>query len=432
MNKTKRCKGIAALAALCLIAGCSAKPAGPEVYLDDRNEEVVITLFAQGATVSELIQQCFNEEINQQQEKTLILYSDSANFYADEGLSYRELLLKRMESGEADDLYIIPAEDVLEFDREGYIYDLSGMDFVGSLSDEALKQSTYNGKVFSLPLTYTAFGFLWNVDLLHQYGLEIPENLTEFLDVCETLKQNGVLPYGANMDYGLSLLAMSTGLAPLYRDADKDQKLAQLAAGTLPISDYMREGFTFLKQMIDKGYLNVEQALTTEPNRDEEISRFREGQCAFISSICRASAFSHDYPFEVIMTGMPVLEEGTICVVGADHRLAVNPHSEHLEEALTTVETLGTAKTLNEFAKLLGKTSSARGNEASALPQAAPLVSSLTAANQIPNQDFSLHFNTWNTIKELCVQLAKGESIDALCEKYDQIQLEEIKTYQGR
>ena len=291
MNKTKRCKGIAALAALCLIAGCSAKPAGPEVYLDDRNEEVVITLFAQGATVSELIQQCFNEEINQQQEKTLILYSDSANFYADEGLSYRELLLKRMESGEADDLYIIPAEDVLEFDREGYIYDLSGMDFVGSLSDEALKQSTYNGKVFSLPLTYTAFGFLWNVDLLHQYGLEIPENLTEFLDVCETLKQNGVLPYGANMDYGLSLLAMSTGLAPLYRDADKDQKLAQLAAGTLPISDYMREGFTFLKQMIDKGYLNVEQALTTEPNRDEEISRFREGQCAFISSICRASAF---------------------------------------------------------------------------------------------------------------------------------------------
>ena len=200
MNKTKCCKGIAALAALCLIAGCSAKPAGPEVYLDDRNEEVVITLFAQGATVSELIQQCFNEEINQQQEKTLILYSDSANFYADEGLSYRELLLKRMESGEADDLYIIPAEDVLEFDREGYIYDLSGMDFVGNLSDEALKQSTYNGKVFSLPLTYTSFGFLWNVDLLHQYGLEIPENLTEFLDVCETLKQNGVLPYGANMD----------------------------------------------------------------------------------------------------------------------------------------------------------------------------------------------------------------------------------------
>ena len=61
MNKAKRCKGIAALAALCLIAGCSAEPAGPEVYLDDRNEEVVITLFAQGATVSELIQQCFNK-----------------------------------------------------------------------------------------------------------------------------------------------------------------------------------------------------------------------------------------------------------------------------------------------------------------------------------------------------------------------------------
>ena len=102
--------------------------------------EIVITLFAQGETISSLIQQCFNEIINTEQTKTFILYSDSANFYADEGLSYRELLLKRMESGEADDLYIIPAEDVLEFDRKGYIYDLAQMDFVHNLSEDVYKR----------------------------------------------------------------------------------------------------------------------------------------------------------------------------------------------------------------------------------------------------------------------------------------------------
>lgn len=430
--KAKLYKAAAALTALCLISSCSTKPNGPEVYLDDKNEEIVITLFAQGETISSLIQQCFNEIINTEQTKTFILYSDSANFYADEGLSYRELLLKRMESGEADDLYIIPAEDVLEFDRKGYIYDLAHMDFVHNLSEAALNQSTYDGKVFSLPLTYTAFGFLWNVDLLHQFGLEVPENLSEFLVVCETLKQNGIVPYGSNMDYGLSLLAMGAGLAPLYRGENPEQKLTQLTEGTLPISTYMRAGFTFLKMMIDNGYLDIEQALSTQPNSEEERNRFRDGQCALISTICRGSAFSDDYPFEMVMTAMPVLEEGAICVVGADQRLAVNPNSKHLEEALAAVEALGTVETLNEFARLQRKTSSARGNEAATLPQAAPLISSLTADEQIPNQDFSLHFNTWNTIKELCVKLGEGASVDAVCEEYDTLQLQEIATYPGQ
>ena len=430
--KAKLYKAAVALTALCLISSCSTKPNGPEVYLDDKNEEIVITLFAQGETISSLIQQCFNEIINTEQTKTFILYSDSANFYADEGLSYRELLLKRMESGEADDLYIIPAEDVLEFDRKGYIYDLAHMDFVHNLSEAALNQSTYDGKVFSLPLTYTAFGFLWNVDLLHQFGLEVPENLSEFLVVCETLKQNGIVPYGSNMDYGLSLLAMGAGLAPLYRGENPEQKLTQLTEGTLPISTYMRAGFTFLKMMIDNGYLDIEQALSTQPNSEEERNRFRDGQCALISTICRGSAFSDDYPFEMVMTAMPVLEEGAICVVGADQRLAVNPNSKHLEEALAAVEALGTVETLNEFARLQRKTSSARGNEAATLPQAAPLISSLTADEQIPNQDFSLHFNTWNTIKELCVKLGEGASVDAVCEEYDTLQLQEIATYPGQ
>ena len=215
--KTKLRKAAAALTALCLIAGCTTKPKDPEVYIDDKNEEIVLTLFAQGEVVANLIQQCFNEVINRKQEKTFILYSDSASFYADEGLSYRELLLKRLESGEADDLFIIPAEDVLEFDRKGYLYDLSDMDFIHNLSADALQQSTYDNKVFSLPLSYTAFGLLWNVDLLHQYDLEVPQTLSEFLTVCETLKQNGIVPYGANMDYGLSIPVSYTHLSQWIR-----------------------------------------------------------------------------------------------------------------------------------------------------------------------------------------------------------------------
>ena len=38
---------------------------------------------------------------------------------------------------------MIHAEDVLEFDEKGYIYDMSALEFTGNLSHDALTQSTY-------------------------------------------------------------------------------------------------------------------------------------------------------------------------------------------------------------------------------------------------------------------------------------------------
>lgn len=421
----------AGLACVMVCAGCAGKTDDVEVYIDDNEPDVVISLFAQGDNIAEVIDDCCANVINPYTNGNIILYSDFGTYYAEEGLSYRELLLKRMESGQSDDLYIIPAEDVLEFDQKGYIYDLSDLKCIGNLSKDALWQSTYNGKIFSVPLSYTGFGLIWNLDMLREYDLEVPKKLDEFWDVCETLKQNGILPYGANMDFGLSVPAMCAGLGPLYQSPESGRLAAMLASGETPVSTYMRDGFVFLQTMIDRGYLDVEQCMDTIPLSDEEAAFFAEGKCAFISALCRAKAFKYDYPFEVEMTALPILLEGEICVVGADQRLAVNPNSDHLEEALMIVENLCTTETLNEFAKELGKVSSGRGNEASTLPQAEQFVKCLASGGQVPNQDFTLPFNTWNTIKELCLELCNGASVDDVCSKYDAIQLEEIALYGG-
>ena len=374
---------------------------------------------------------CCTNVINPQYNKNIVVYSDYASFYAEKGLSYRELLLKRMESGMPDDLYIITAEDVLEFDRLGFIYDLSGLKCLDNLSEDALQQSICNGKVFSVPLSYSSFGLIWNMDMLHRCGLEVPENQEEFFYVCETLKQNGILPYGANRDFGISVPAMCAGLGPLYQSPNSGALVEELAEGETPVSAYMRDGFEFLETMVEKEYLDVERTLATLPDSEEEISFFAEGKCAFISSICRARAFSHDYPFEVEMTALPVLPEGAICVVGDDLRLTVNPKSEHFDEALLIVENLCTKETLDSLAQKLGKVSTAKGNKAETLPQADKLVSCLVSGRQIPNQDFTLCFNTWNTIKGLCVELCEGASVDQVCGEYDEMQKKELALYGG-
>lgn len=124
---------LVALTVLALVgAGCGMGQTDPELYLDHSIPETPITIFTQNEEVSDAIEDCCKTVLNQDGSTNIMVYSDSANFYADEGLSYRELLLKRLSSGTADDLYLIPAEDVLEFDEKGYIYDMSDLDFTGT------------------------------------------------------------------------------------------------------------------------------------------------------------------------------------------------------------------------------------------------------------------------------------------------------------
>ena len=366
--------------------------------------------------------------LNQDESTNIVIYSDSASFYADEGLSYRELLSKRLSSGNADDLYLIPAEDVLKFEEKGYIYDLSDLECIGSLSQDALIQSTYDGKVFSIPLSYTCFGFVWNVDMLKQYGLEVPKNLGEFLHVCETLKENGILPYGANKDFGLTVPVMCAGLYDVYQGDGTEQKLEALSDGTVPVSEYMVNGFHFLQMMIDQGYMDPERALDTLPSSDEEKKFFEEENCAFICAIYRGLTFE-GYPFEIAMTPLPVVENGSVCVVGADQRLAINPGSKHLEAAITIVEALGQTEMLDSFAQSLGKISSSKNATAPDIPESASIIACVAAGRQIPNQDFRLHFNVWNTVRELSQQLCEGKNVEEVAGEYDFRQKEEISVY---
>ena len=53
----------------------------------------------------------------------------------------------------------------------------------------------------------------------------------------------------------------------------------------------------------------------------------------------------------------------------------------------------------------------------------------MASGGQIPNQDFTLPFNTWNTIKELCVKLCEGADVETVCREYDERQKEEIALY---
>lgn len=422
---------------LCLVillllshTGCGGNQPAVQILDDQETQEEYLSFFSPNSFSGSDVGKYWSDHFAEIYQKKVYVEYDGSSYYAEEGLSYRELLEKRLQSTMPDDLYIINAEDVIDFERKGYWMDLSEMDFVQNLTDAALYQSAYNGKVFSVPLTLTGFGFYWNITLLEEYGLTVPENLEQFLTVCETLRANDILPYGANKGYALTVPAMCKGLAPLYQSADREQRIDALNNGAAAISSYLRDGYDFLQQLIDLGYMDPEQALSTLPGKEWDL--FLSGGCAFI---CIGLGAVLEEPeknnIRAELTGLPVLQEGRIAVYGADSRLCVNPNSKHLDTALEFIEMVGTKQAL-DISAMLDKTMSTAKDSALPIHTAErAMCELLLSPGQIPNQDFALHFNTWESIRNVAREICGGMNVDEACAMLDGLQRADLKAYKN-
>ena len=61
--------------------------------------------------------------------------------------------------------------------------------------------STVEGKQYFLPTSWYWWAVYYRTDIFDQYGLKPPETWEEFLQVCDTLKQNGVTPLTIGTKY---------------------------------------------------------------------------------------------------------------------------------------------------------------------------------------------------------------------------------------
>lgn len=412
-------------------AGCGNSTPNVQVLETEAEQPVYLSFFSSQNMTGSDITKYWSDRFTEVCDKPVYINFDGAYYYEETGLSYRELLEKRLSSSAPDDLYIINAEDVLAFEQKGYWMDLSGMDFIDNLSEAALYQSTYNGKVFSIPLSFTGFGFGWNVDLLTEHGLEIPENQEEFLGVCQQLKDAGVLPYGANKGYALTVVAMCAGFSELYGSEQRENLIAQLNSGETPVSTYMRAGYDFIALMIEKGYLDPEQALETVP-RVGDIQLFLSGGCAFVCTDLGTLESLDGLTFQTQVTGVPILPEGSVAVYGANSRLCVNPNSNNLDTVFEFIEMVGEPEALEKSAQLDKSLSSAKNAATDGFAMAETLTRLLLQPNQIPNQDFALHFNTWESIRDAAREICGGITVDEACALLDAKQMEELKNYSNK
>lgn len=112
---------------------------------------------------------------------------------------------------------------------------------------------SYKGKVYFVPQSWYWWGVYYRKSVFQKYGLKEPKTWAEFLNVCETLKKNKIIPIAIGTKFPWTAAGWFDILNLRINGLDFHIKLT---AGEVPYNDArVLKVFTYWKQIIDKGYL---------------------------------------------------------------------------------------------------------------------------------------------------------------------------------
>jgi raffinose/stachyose/melibiose transport system substrate-binding protein len=103
---------------------------------------------------------------------------------------------------------------------------------------------------YGVPYVANAAGVLYNKDMFDEYGWEIPETWDEFMDLCEEIQSEGILPLYFGFKDTWTCLAPWNALAVDLADADI---CSQVNAGTATFTDAYQEVSEKMLELLQYG-----------------------------------------------------------------------------------------------------------------------------------------------------------------------------------
>lgn len=106
---------------------------------------------------------------------------------------YQQTLQTRISGHQIPDVFVAPPEQLPDLVKSHAVKDLTNEPFMSRIGDTNKKQSTVNGKVWSMSITSWINAFAYNKDLLKKAGYtNIPATWDGFLTMLKKLKAAGV------------------------------------------------------------------------------------------------------------------------------------------------------------------------------------------------------------------------------------------------
>lgn len=323
--------------------------------------------------------------------------------------TYFDVLEKRLDTGNGDDIIMVDHARALELEKQNRLADLSDLSTLDQFSDLAKSQMAAAGEICYLPTSISAFGLYCNTDLLKKHGQMVPENLSELESVCDYFVSQGITPIVANNDISLKTIVIAKGMLPYYQQEDPVWAISQFNEGKADLAEALRPGFELVERMLERGWVDREEALKTAKTKDD-LTLFAKGEQPFMLTGAWAVPRLLDLnpAFEFKVRPYPILDDGSVLVINVDTRVSVLAESPHLKEAKQFVEYLTRPDVIWEFVNSQCSFSPLNENrlaEDKAIQSIGPY---LTNGRSVLGSDDNLRFPIWDFSRESIVGMLEG------------------------
>ena len=252
------------------------------------------------------------------------------------GTNYDARLNTALAAGEAPDLFGLSAgPTIAEAAAAGYAVDLTDRLDISGLTDAAKSAVTNEGKVYSAPIlgSYTV-GLYYHRKIFAEHGVEPPTNQSEFMALCNTLKDKGVTPMIAPAQDGIIPAFLYMMMVSSVVKADGFDEIRR---GTRKFTDPdVVKAAYFLR---DSYECFQEGALATPYVEGKALFALGQGAMLEGGSADYAGFLETNPAIDVGVVPFPAVDGGTpATVTGMEKPYLVNSKSEHIDEAITFLQ----------------------------------------------------------------------------------------------
>lgn len=340
--------------------------------------------------------------------------------------TYDEVSLDRVRN-HMDDIYLLNPDTIQALGKEDILMDLSGLENAKNLRDIVKTANTINGKLVAIPQEVVAYGLFINKDMFDQYHLELPETPEDFLECCRVFQENGIqTPVGANR-WWLETFVLAQGYADLYNGGNTEAEIKALNSGEKKYSDYMRPGFEFLQEMIDHGYIDAGKAYVSEAI-EAEGPDFLAQKTPIVMAYWGAANTETAYgnpDFEMLVIGFPS-SRGQMPVMPMTG-FAVGVGSEHVEDAMATLNEMISDEALQVYTETNRVISPSKNVEVDCIPALKPLNDKIKENIFVLGSNAGMKMEQWGNTCQVVRMLLNGATVDECMSEFDRLQEEAIK-----
>lgn len=419
--------GVTALA----LAACGGKAkTGENLISNDDDEKKVINLFGpmekSKPNMENIARNAFDQTIQMAEEAldlTVRYRTYTAEDYQEK--TYDDVTLDRVRS-QMDDLYLLNPDTIQILGSEDLLLDLSVLDSAENLRDVVKTANTVNGKLVAIPQEVVAHGLFLNKDMFDKYDLELPGTPEEFMECCRVFKENGIeTPIGANR-WWLENFVFAQAYAELYNGGETEALIEALNKGEARYSDYMRPGFEYLKELIDKGYIDAKTAYTYEAIEGEGAD-FLDQKTPIVMAYWSAANAETAYgkpDFDLQVIGFPS-DLGPMPVVSMTG-YAICTDAEHLDDTKAVLDTILSDEALQIYAETNKVISPSKNVEVECIDALKPLNDRINENVYVLGSNASMNVEQWGNTCLIVRELLNGASVDECMAEFDKIQDEAL------